>query len=274
MEIQNIPNANLNNLNHTPQLGGDWEPMVQRLKTLMPMMGEKKAFETVTKEFFTSQQFTPTEEFAEKFTQGLRLAAYELLNSDPLMTLPIKSNIIGNLEHGPIGKVQALVLHQTNSSTAKSTLNTWKTRPYGTHFLIDKDGTTYQTARLTKQTLHVGKIKSRCKEEQSCSESETKTINQLRQKNSFGTYTRKLYHHELKKNYPNRFPINKDSIGIEVVELFDEKKGYGPPTKEQKIALDLLVNALLIKYDLTLKDVYAHATISRKQKSEAIHLGY
>ena len=46
----------------------------------------------------------------------------------------------------------------------------------GAHFLIDTDGTIYQTASLDKKTQHVGKIRSRCYEEEICSEKETKII--------------------------------------------------------------------------------------------------
>src|ERR1035437_8490823 len=36
----------------------------------------------------------------------------------------------------------------------------------GTHFLIDKDGTIYQTASVFQQTWHVGKLRSRCRSEE------------------------------------------------------------------------------------------------------------
>ena len=111
----------------------------------------------------------------------------------------------GNFQSNPI----AIVLHRTQSPTAASTLETWKTRPYGTHFLIDTDGTIYQCASLYKYTQHVGDIKAKNLE--------------LNGKNSadYKIYTGKTYQKvsdiEKTKSYPDRYPINSDSIGIEVV---------------------------------------------------------
>ena len=111
----------------------------------------------------------------------------------------------GKFQTDPI----AIVLHRTESSTAASTLETWKTRPYGTHFLIDTDGTIYQCASLYKYTQHVGDIKAKNLE--------------LNGKNSadYKIYTGKTYQKvsdiEKTKSYPDRYPINSDSIGIEVV---------------------------------------------------------
>jgi N-acetyl-anhydromuramyl-L-alanine amidase AmpD len=53
--------------------------------------------------------------------------------------------------------VQGIIVHQTGSPTARSTLNGYGVaRANGAHFLIDKDGTIYQTASVLKQTAHVG----------------------------------------------------------------------------------------------------------------------
>ena len=75
----------------------------------------------------------------------------------------IRLAIAANIERGSMPHVHGIVVHQTDGATAKSALDHYKRpAPNGAHFLIDKDGTTYQTASLFKQTRHVGKLKARC----------------------------------------------------------------------------------------------------------------
>lgn len=171
----------------------------------------------------------------------------------------------GNFQSNPI----AIVLHRTQSPTAASTLETWKTRPYGTHFLIDTDGTIYQCASLYKYTQHVGDIKAKNLE--------------LNGKNSadYKIYTGKTYQKvsdiEKTKSYPDRYPINSDSIGIEVVaQCFNtmEKKvkvglnytqyngKWQETQKEQKDSIATLINALKMIYNISNNDIYGHGEIS------------
>ncbi len=85
---------------------------------------------------------------------------------------------VPGLGRSSMGEPVALVMHRTESATAASALKSFASGrdgvQYGTHFLIDKDGTIYQTASLGQKTLHVGKIKSRCVEEGTCSEEESR----------------------------------------------------------------------------------------------------
>ena len=76
----------------------------------------------------------------------------------------VKLKMFATIERGLLKKVAAIVVHQTGAATAESTFQSYKGPANGAHFLIDKDGTIYQTARLTQRTFHVGKIKSRCLE--------------------------------------------------------------------------------------------------------------
>ena len=99
----------------------------------------------------------------------------------------------------------------------------YKTSPYGAHFLIDNDGKIYQTARVTQKVFHVGKIRSRCQQLGSCSpedEMAIKTI--LSSKVGYSTKVTELNDYESKKAYPSRYPTNEDSLGIEVVGQFSE----------------------------------------------------
>lgn len=163
----------------------------------------------------------------------------------------------------------AIVLHSTDSSTATSTLETWKRSTYGTHFLIDKDGTIYQCASLHKYTQHVGKIRSKAKETGNWSEKEKKYIVGL------GWNPEALSNYEKTKSYPNRYPINSDSIGIEVVGKYDDKtKRYPNATKKQLESLEHLVIALLELLSIDKTDIYAHAKIAYKDTNmtEGVYL--
>jgi N-acetyl-anhydromuramyl-L-alanine amidase AmpD len=90
-----------------------------------------------------------------------------------VMNDKIRLNICHNIERGELSVIHGIVVHQTGSSTATATLNGYaKSTANGAHFLIDKDGTIFQTASLRKKTQHVGWIKSRCLVEKSCTPKE------------------------------------------------------------------------------------------------------
>ncbi|MCZ5362078.1 N-acetylmuramoyl-L-alanine amidase [Escherichia coli] len=61
-------------------------------------------------------------------------------------------------------KINAIILHRTDSSTINGTLASFS-KGIGAHFIVEKDGNIYRAASLFVYTSHVGKIKSRCKEE-------------------------------------------------------------------------------------------------------------
>ena len=75
----------------------------------------------------------------------------------------VKNVIASTIERGPMAQVRGLIVHQTGGATAQSSLDSYKNAgANGAHFLIDKDGTIYQTASVLKRTWHVGKLKARC----------------------------------------------------------------------------------------------------------------
>lgn len=87
---------------------------------------------------------------SEGYLQGLDIVKY------PITRLEL------SLANGFVPK--AIVLHMTDSNTAKSSLESWNNpnnARVGTHFLIDTDGTIYQCASLHKHTQHVGDIRSK-----------------------------------------------------------------------------------------------------------------
>lgn len=142
------------------------------------------------------------------------------------------TNRVEKLERGKFkSTINGIVLHRTASSTAVSTLRAFnngrKGVNYGTHFVIDKDGTIMQTASLLHFTLHVGKIR--------------------------------------KKTYP----VNTNSIGIEVVGMYNEEnKTWEDLSYDQIESTAWLVNSLRQTYNLTKENVYKHEQISYKTVGE------
>ena len=135
----------------------------------------------------------------------------------------------------------------------------------GTHFLVDKDGVVSQCASLLEYTYHIGKIKARCKEEGNCSVEEKKTID------GFGWAPKKLHDHE--KEYSDRYPINNDSVGIEVVGAYNSTtKVWDTVTKEQEESIALIIKILKENYKLEDQDIYEHDKISYKTEGEGAGL--
>ncbi|WP_010325299.1 N-acetylmuramoyl-L-alanine amidase [Marinobacterium stanieri] len=187
----------------------------------------------------------------------------------------VELKIISNIEHGALSKVNSIVVHRTAASTAQSTLNAWKTKKSGAHFLIDKNGKIYQTARLDKKCWHMGYVVSRCRLEASCTEEDTKIIKGiLHGSGRWSEKFKKVLQHERKKDYPDRYPMNSDSIGIEIVGLYlgsstSDKGLFEELTTDQASSFLWLVTKLLEYYKLSLSDdVYAHGAVARKKINE------
>jgi len=189
----------------------------------------------------------------------------------------IKNNKIKNetrpaIEHSAIGTINAIVLHRTGSLTGKSVLNAWNTKKEGTHFLISETGVIYQTASIKKQCWHVGKLYAKCRTTTSCSSDDAKAIESiLRKKNtSWGQKFRLVTRHELKKDYPARFPHNHDSLGIEIVGMIsNQKEVYETPNELQLTALSWLLDELISTYNITIKDIFSHGKIAHKDKNKS-----
>jgi len=172
------------------------------------------------------------------------------------------------IEKKPMKKIEGIIVHQTNGSTAKSALESYKSGKSGAHFLIDKDGTIYQTAPLIKQTWHVGKLKPRCLVEMRCTPTE---LQQLKKFSPSATHRR-----EIVKSVPFRFPSNQDSIGIEIVgkalpanEPDPDKRTYEKLTEEQSNSLKWLIQELRFSLKVPLSEIFRHPTVSYKNKTEA-----
>ena len=188
-----------------------------------------------------------------------------------LIDSKVIDRIDSKIEKGVLGSVHALVVHQTGAPTSDSAFNSYANGQNGAHFLIDKDGTIYQTARMNQKCWHVGKIRSKCQEMKSCAPDELKAINAIlfKKGESYSLRIADLNTREAAKSYPERFPTNEDSIGIEIVSAFDAKKEtYDSVNKSQNDALAWLVGTLESVLGVGDDDVYAHGAIGYKQRSE------
>ena len=189
-----------------------------------------------------------------------------------LVHAKVVDKVNSKIEKGVLGTVNAIVVHQTGAGTAQSSFSSYDTGTNGAHFLIDTDGTIYQTARIDQKCWHVGNIRSRCNEMKSCSTDELKAVNALlfKKGESYSARIKKTSQHEAGKAYPDRYPINDDSLGVEVVGAFDAKlQTYDTVNKDQNSSLVWLVDTLETKLALDGDDIYRHGSIGYKQPSEA-----
>lgn len=200
------------------------------------------------------------------------------IGQDGFLTDPeITRTAVARIEHGAMPQVNAIVLHRTASSTAAGTLDTWRTREAGTgaHFLIDTDGTIHQTVSVDRQAWHVGAIRSRGEVEGTITPGDQREIDAARGTTAEwrGTAVRAVSRVESTRPYPERYPTNGDSVGIEVVGRYDAAtKTWDPPTTRQTASIRKLVGTLQDNFGLTDHDVYQHDHISRKTPGEGAGL--
>jgi N-acetyl-anhydromuramyl-L-alanine amidase AmpD len=184
----------------------------------------------------------------------------------------VYNKTFAKIEKGPLKTVHAIIVHQTDAENADQTFNSYKKGGAGAHFLIEKSGTIYQTARVTQKTYHVGKIKSRCYEAHVCTLAETENIKSMlfQKGKSYRDRVTNLHKHEAAKPFPERFPTNEDSIGIELVGKFDQKTGkYETVTDAQNASLRWLIKELATALKLETVEVHSHPAVSYKPPSEA-----
>ncbi len=183
--------------------------------------------------------------------------------------------------------INGIIVHQTASDTAADTLRGYANpkHKHGAHFLIDLDGTIYQTASLTKTASHVGKLRSRCFINLSCEPSEMIKHGTKDGQYWLGDQVKTSARIEAAKPYPERYPDNTDSIGIEIVgniriperlkkhhetlseeakKVNLEKKGvYDTVNASQNSSLIWLMRQLMDTFK-DIKEIIPHPTVSRK----------
>lgn len=189
----------------------------------------------------------------------------------------IKQNRFLGIEKKDIKKagsamiINGIIVHQTDSPSAQATFNSYNNGSNGAHFLIDQDGTIYQTASIYKTTFHVGQMRSRCIAEHSCSPAETLKYNKMKWRDQV-----KYGKVETAKKFPIRYPSNADSIGIEIVgKAFPNKDNpkkdpvYETVTDKQNASLKWLIYELAATLNVSLKEIYRHPEMAYKNESEA-----
>lgn len=205
------------------------------------------------------------------------------INSAGLVQSPkVKIKLFPNLYRGDMWIVHGIIVHQTETSTDQAVFNSYSRHPFangpsGAHFLIDKDGTIYQTASLFKKVWHIGKLKSRCLYEHKCTMASAYMDKKTRKFFS----AKKISQIEFKKNFPTRFPTNSESIGIELVgECVPLKPGQIPPNKhdkcvfekvtdEQNASLKWLIQKLTQTLGISMTEIFRHPVVSNKTSTEA-----
>lgn len=173
-----------------------------------------------------------------------------------------------HIEHGALGDVHAIVVHQADSSSAQSALNAYAGGGNGAHFLIAKDGRIIQTASLKMRCYHVGRrIKSRCLalHGSQCKDAGLAKAMSL----SWAARIKEIDRIERQKTYPDRYPVNSDSIGIELVGRHVDDTAYEALTSQQLESLQWLLDQLYTHFSLDGGDVFKHPTVSYKHPGEA-----
>ncbi len=173
-----------------------------------------------------------------------------------------------SIEHGVLSSIKAIVVHQTDAPTKEATFSAYKAGGNGAHFLIDKDGTIYQTASTLKRCYHVGKlIRSKCLEitPATCQDPALAKAKLLGWKAQIA----RIDSIERAKAYPDRFPVNSDSLGIELVGKSTGTSSYEALTAQQNNALQWLIDQLYMLFTLGNADVYRHPQVSYKNPGEA-----
>ena len=189
-----------------------------------------------------------------------------------IRSVRVEARRFPSLERGDMPVVNGIVVHQTGGSTAQSTFNSYRDSAIGAHFLIEKDGRVYQTASLYKRANHVGLLRSRCLELHACAPAELKRLQ--------GTSLRTRSRMEHAKAFPDRFPSNRDSIGIELVGEYTRNPDFGTVrgadeflyvavTDQQNAALRWLVGELRRALKVAAEEVYRHPQVSYKTPTEA-----
>jgi hypothetical protein len=176
--------------------------------------------------------------------------------------------------------ITGIVVHQTDANTAQSSLNSYRNpKANGAHFLIDKDGTIYQTAAIYQRANHVGPLKARCL-----------LVVKCKAKDYEGLKAKGVHRIEMMKAPGERYPSNMEAIGIEMVGRAELPKGiklspreqnfspeklrgergvYPTPTEAQNRSLTWLVEVLQFSMELAPSEVFKHPKVSQKNPTEA-----
>lgn len=174
------------------------------------------------------------------------------------------------IEREVLHRIRGIIVHQTGGTSGASSLSSYAMKnANGAHFLIDKDGTIYQTASLFRQTWHVGRLRARCLAEYRCNPTELKALNRFSPSAEHWI--------EMTKEVPQRYPSNEDSLGIEIVGTVVVSKGQNPAEQgvyeavnaQQNASLRWLITELTSTFRIPMTEIFRHPVVSRKNPTEA-----
>lgn len=196
-----------------------------------------------------------------------------IISSDGFIVHPfVKIQRVSTLGARPMYEVHGIVVHQTGGSSLQGALASAASRDgIGAHFYIDLDGTIYQTASLDRSCGHVGFLKPRCLAEHRCTPNEAERLRKLYDRCASTT----IHREEMKKSFPDRYPSNNDSIGIELVgdvgpkDAPEAKKAFHPVTQRQNELLKWLIPIICRYHMISSTEIYRHPVLSRKNPTEA-----
>lgn len=123
-----------------------------------------------------------------------------------------------------------------------------------------------------KQSKHVFFLQSRCLLKKSCSPQELKKTMDMDKIKNIREKSKTVHRYEIGKNFPDRFPYNADSIGVEIVgkaERIKNEDVYEPVNDRQNESLKWLIKELSETLSVSLNEVYRHPDVGRKNATEA-----
>jgi N-acetyl-anhydromuramyl-L-alanine amidase AmpD len=180
----------------------------------------------------------------------------------------VQSRRYPSIEHGTLTLVRAIVVHQTDSPSEQATFNGYGVGGNGAHFLIAKGGRIYQTASVHAVCFHVGRrIKSKCLEVHKATCADVAAVKLLAL--SWAARVSAIDAHERAKAYPDRYPVNREALGIELVGRSVDGKAYEAVTAGQNASLVWLLGELYSTLGIGRGDVYRHPEVSYKNPGEA-----
>ena len=187
----------------------------------------------------------------KKYISSIRISEFKVVNGfitagTLLRSLPGRISVINTRDFTE--DINGIILHRTDSSTVGSALYS-ASRQAAAHLYVDRNGDVYQVISLLQQAPHVGRIRPR---------NEPNTPS-----------TQRVFDQERIKSYPDRFPFNIDSVGIEVVGRFLARDSrWEAVESEQAKSTARLTNFLLGHFSLQRSNIYPHEIISSKTAGE------
>jgi hypothetical protein len=184
---------------------------------------------------------------------------------------------VTGLEKSPIRGYKGIIVHQTGDSAVVPVANVIKywarTKGSGTHFIIDRNGTVYQTASIKFQCWHVGKLRPRCKlpaDQDPARPSPAPSCPYPYYGPSMTSAQRDaISSAEAARSVPARFPSNSDSIGIEVMAAAPPPgHKYEAASAAQNLSLKWLVQSLIATFKIDPREVWRHPVASYKEAEE------